>query len=564
MSNIIQAVFCSAKSIKTDPVWRIDRGMKLQISGLDLPDYYQVHFSNAPVQGEAIPVLASSDTVDIPDQYFESGQDIYAWIYLTPAGGVGYTIRRVTIPVKARPDISGDEPTPAQENIIDSAIAALNENVGLAESSAQTAQEAATRAETAASNIESVTERAEAAAEAAEEVADHIDSYTARAEAAAVSAQSDAQSASVSATSASTDATAASQAASQATSSASSASQSASAASGSASSASSSASSASASASSAQTAKTAAESAANRAENAVSQLIDISATATTLAPGSAATASYDNGVITLGIPHGAKGDTGDTGPAGPIGSQGPKGDKGDTGDTGPAGPAGPTGSQGPAGVGVPTGGTTGQVLAKKSGTAYDTEWVDQSGGGGGTSDYTDLTNKPSINNVTLTGNKSLSDLGAASESAVAAKYTKPSTGIPKSDLASAVQTSLGKADTALQSAPVTSVNNKTGAVTLTASDVGAGTYSKPSGGIPKSDLASAVQTSLGKADTALQSAPVTSVNGQTGAVVLSIPSTAADVGAIAAPASPVTGAFLVWNGSAWTAQTLSTWQGGSY
>ena len=29
-----------------------------------------------------------------------------------------------------------------------------------------------------------------------------------------------------------------------------------------------------------------------------------------------------------------------------------------------------------------------------------------------------------------------------------------------------------------------------------------GTYSKPSGGIPKTDLASAVQTSLGKADTA--------------------------------------------------------------
>lgn len=34
-----------------------------------------------------------------------------------------------------------------------------------------------------------------------------------------------------------------------------------------------------------------------------------------------------------------------------------------------------------------------------------------------------------------------------------------------------------------------------------------GTYSKPSTGIPKSDLASAVQTSLGKADTALQSVP---------------------------------------------------------
>ena len=64
------------------------------------------------------------------------------------------------------------------------------------------------------------------------------------------------------------------------------------------------------------------------------------------------------------------------------------------------------------------------------------------------------------------------------------------------------------------------MNSKTGAVTLTASDVGAGTYSKPSGGIPKTDLASAVQTSLGKADTALQSAPVSSVNSKTGAVVL--------------------------------------------
>lgn len=33
---------------------------------------------------------------------------------------------------------------------------------------------------------------------------------------------------------------------------------------------------------------------------------------------------------------------------------------------------------------------------------------------------------------------------------------------------------------------------------------------------------------------------------------------------IPAPSSPATGAFLVYNGSAWVAQTLSTWQGGSY
>lgn len=33
---------------------------------------------------------------------------------------------------------------------------------------------------------------------------------------------------------------------------------------------------------------------------------------------------------------------------------------------------------------------------------------------------------------------------------------------------------------------------------------------------------------------------------------------------ITAPSSAATGAFLVWNGSAWVAQTLSTWQGGNY
>ena len=50
------------------------------------------------------------------------------------------------------------------------------------------------------------------------------------------------------------------------------------------------------------------------------------------------------------------------------------------GETGPAGERGPAGDTGPAGPGVATGGTTGQVLAKKSDTNYDTEWVDNAGG----------------------------------------------------------------------------------------------------------------------------------------------------------------------------------------
>ena len=75
-------------------------------------------------------------------------------------------------------------------------------------------------------------------------------------------------------------------------------------------------------------------------------------------------------------PAGPKGDTGATGPAGPEGPEGPQGPEG------PEGPEGPKGDPGVAGPGVPVGGAAGQVLTKKSGTDYDTEWKDAGGGGG--------------------------------------------------------------------------------------------------------------------------------------------------------------------------------------
>jgi len=55
----------------------------------------------------------------------------------------------------------------------------------------------------------------------------------------------------------------------------------------------------------------------------LSEIENLRATATTLPAGSAATASYADGVLTLGIPKGDKGDKGDTG------AQGPKGDTGE-------------------------------------------------------------------------------------------------------------------------------------------------------------------------------------------------------------------------------------------
>lgn len=109
--------------------------------------------------------------------------------------------------------------------------------------------------------------------------------------------------------------------------------------------------------------------------------------------------------------------------------------------------------------------------------------------GGGSSDYDALTNKPSINGVTLEGDKSTAELGLPTKT---------------SDL-----------------------ENDSGFIT---------------------------------------SVPVTSVNGQTGAVNIAVPSTAADVGAVAvAQGASKANQFLVTDASGnVTTKTLESWQAQSY
>jgi hypothetical protein len=57
------------------------------------------------------------------------------------------------------------------------------------------------------------------------------------------------------------------------------------------------------------------------------------------------------------------------------------------------------------------GGARNQILSKKSDEDFDFEWIDNTGGSGGTSDYNALENKPSINGSTLQGNKTAAQLG---------------------------------------------------------------------------------------------------------------------------------------------------------
>ena len=63
------------------------------------------------------------------------------------------------------------------------------------------------------------------------------------------------------------------------------------------------------------------------------------------------------------------------GPQGPTGATGAVGPAGADGADGTNGTNGADGADGADGVGVGAGGTTGQVLAKASGTDYDTAWV---------------------------------------------------------------------------------------------------------------------------------------------------------------------------------------------
>ena len=60
---------------------------------------------------------------------------------------------------------------------------------------------------------------------------------------------------------------------------------------------------------------------------------------------------------------------------------------------------------------------------------------------------------------------------AAAKTAADAKYTKPAGGIPKSDLASAVQTSLGKADSALQEHQTIATGSENGTIAVAGKDV---------------------------------------------------------------------------------------------
>nr|DAF24208.1 MAG TPA: collagen I alpha 1 [Caudoviricetes sp.] len=224
-------------------------------------------------------------------------------------------------------------------------------------------------------------------------------------------------------------------------------------------------------------------------------------------------------------PQGPKGDPGETGPQGPAGADGAPGADGAKGDTGPEGPRGPQGEAGPAGADgkTPVKGTdyftpadVNEIAAEAAKKVDISGKLDKTGDGSNvTAAFTAATTRANIATgeklSTLFGKiaKWFADLGSlAFKSKVA-----------KSDLASDVQTSLGKADSALQS--------------YTESDPTVPAWAKAA----TKPSYSKSEVGLGNVDNVKQYSannpppyPVTSVNGKTGAVTVpsvNVPATTA-------------------------------------
>lgn len=163
--NVIKAVFASGRRVKTAPLWRYDHGIKLQPIGLELPDNYEMHFSNSET-GEAKTVLADASGAVIPAEYLIPGTEVYAWIYLV-GDSYGRTKAQITIPVSAKARPTDQEPTPEQQPVIEQAIAALNDATGKAEAASESAEQSRDAAAESASQAEHWAELAQQGAEEA-------------------------------------------------------------------------------------------------------------------------------------------------------------------------------------------------------------------------------------------------------------------------------------------------------------------------------------------------------------------------------------------------------------
>lgn len=168
-TNIVNALFGAQREATTRALHQYDYGQRLIFADLQLPQAYEVHFSNDPYEGETVTQIGDSTGVVIPDECLLTAGYTYAWIYLHTGEDDGETRYLAKIPVAARSKPTNREPTPVQQDAITEAIAALNTAVEQTAADVILADGYATDARnSAASAEESATEAAQSATEARE------------------------------------------------------------------------------------------------------------------------------------------------------------------------------------------------------------------------------------------------------------------------------------------------------------------------------------------------------------------------------------------------------------
>ena len=131
--NTIRITLVKGRQNRTEPLFQYDYGQIMFLDGVELPTYYEVHFSNTE-HGESKTSVGDVDGVVIPDEYLETGKNVYWWLFLHDGEDDGETEYYGVIPINKRSEPSDTPPTPAQESVITQTIAAANAALEEAES----------------------------------------------------------------------------------------------------------------------------------------------------------------------------------------------------------------------------------------------------------------------------------------------------------------------------------------------------------------------------------------------------------------------------------------------
>ena len=155
MNRIITATFANgSRYTVTAEKYQFDYGQILVFPDLELPQSYEVHFSNKEAGGIAYTSIGDENGVAVPDLLLQTGLPIYAWMYLHDAETDGETVYRIKIPIVRRSRQVEEPPTVVQQSVITQAIAALNVAVEKTGEDVTKAQNAANAADGSAEDSE--------------------------------------------------------------------------------------------------------------------------------------------------------------------------------------------------------------------------------------------------------------------------------------------------------------------------------------------------------------------------------------------------------------------------